>query len=83
MKCENCTKPALYEYKLTLEKSLFYCSNHLPAFLMQRKKAGLLTLTPKHAEEKESALATVAFKPSELNEEESKPKKKAAKKKAE
>ena len=85
MTCANCSKPALYEYKLTLNKSVFYCSAHLPSFLEKRKVAGLLTFTDKYKEEKEFALTALAPSTPEVStpEEEPKPKKKAAKKKAE
>lgn len=56
MKCSNCNNDAMYEYKLTMNKSLFYCGNDLPAFLGPRKKAGLLTLTSKNEENLASAL---------------------------
>lgn len=84
MKCANCTTPALFEYKVTLKNSIFYCGKHLPAFLEARKLAGLLTLTETHAEEKASAIdaLTVETVTEEVTEE-PKPKKKAAKKKAE
>ena len=90
MKCSNCNKDALYEYKVTLKNSVFYCAKDLPKFLDARKRAGLLTLTEKHAEEKETAIAalsteTVVEEPvveKTLTEEEPAPKKKAAKKKA-
>ena len=86
MKCANCNKPALFEYKLTLKNSLFYCNTHLPVFLDARKKAGLLHITPENNKELESALEAISFVPETVAEEvveEPKPKKKAAKKKAE
>lgn len=83
MICANCNNPALYEYKLTLEKSVFYCGSHLPKFLEERKKAGMLTLTAKHAEEKESAITALTVEPATETIAEEKPKKKATKKKAE
>lgn len=80
MKCSNCKSDALYEYKLTKNNSVFYCAKDLPKFLEPRKKAGLLTLTEKHSEEKEAAIAVLT--PSVVEEEMSAPKKKATKKKA-
>jgi hypothetical protein len=56
MKCANCNKDAMYEYKITTDKSVFYCGSDLPAFLEARKKAGLLTLTSKNSESLTSAL---------------------------
>ena len=85
MKCSNCDKEALYEYKITLKNSVFYCGKDLPKFLDARKRAGLLTLTEKHAEEKETAIAALSTETvagETLTEEEPAPKKKAAKKKA-
>jgi len=85
MKCSNCDKDALYEYKITLKNSVFYCGKDLPKFLDARKRAGLLTLTEKHAEEKETAIAALSTETvveKTLTEEEPAPKKKAAKKKA-
>jgi hypothetical protein len=85
MKCSNCDKEALYEYKITLKNSVFYCGKDLPKFLDARKRAGLLTLTEKHAEEKETAIAALSTETvveKTLTEEEPAPKKKAAKKKA-
>ena len=83
MICANCGNSALYEYKLTLKKSVFYCGAHLPKFLEERKKAGLLTLTPKHEEEKESAITALTMEIPLAETAEEKPKKKATKKKAE
>lgn len=85
MKCSNCDKEALYEYKITLKNSVFYCGKDLPKFLDARKRAGLLTLTEKHAEEKETAIAALSTETvagETLTEETPAPKKKAAKKKA-
>ena len=85
MKCSNCNKDALYEYKVTLKNSVFYCGKDLPKFLDARKRAGLLTLTEKHAEEKETAIAALSTETvagETLTEETPAPKKKAAKKKA-
>ena len=85
MKCSNCDKDALYEYKITLKNSVFYCGKDLPKFLDARKRAGLLTLTEKHAEEKETAIAALSTETvagETLTEETPAPKKKAAKKKA-
>jgi hypothetical protein len=83
MKCSNCNNDALYEYKLTQKNSVFYCGKDLPKFLDARKRAGLLTITPKFTEEKELAMAALAPSVVEpLVEEPTEPKKKATKKKA-
>jgi hypothetical protein len=78
MKCANCDKDALFEYRITKNKSVFYCGKDLPKFLEERKKAGLLKITPAFTEAKESALEQLS--PEIV--EEPKPVKKAAKKKA-
>jgi hypothetical protein len=81
MKCANCKKDAMYEYKITTDKSVFYCGNDLPAFLDARKKAGLLTLTPKNSESLTSALDVLSTPTPEAPVvEEPKPVKKATKK---
>jgi hypothetical protein len=86
MSCANCTAEALFEYKLTPEVSVFYCGKHLPKFLNERKKAGLLHITESFtasSAEALEALAPVEVEDSEVSEEDSNTKKKAAKKKAE
>ena len=45
MKCANCTKDAFYIYQITEGTQILYCNNHLPKFLEQAKKAGLLKTT--------------------------------------
>lgn len=52
MKCANCPADALFEYRITLDKSVYYCGKHLPKFLEPRRKAGQLTLTPAFEEAK-------------------------------
>ena len=82
MKCANCDKDAMYEYKLTQGSSIFYCGKDLPRFLEPRKAAGLLTLTTKHAEAKQEAIDAITT-PVAPAQEDPAPIKKAAKKKAE
>ena len=83
MKCVNCSKPALFEYKLTQNKSVFYCNTDLPKFLDERKRAGLLTLTQEYKDASKTALDAVTFEPSPVKDAETpKPKKKTAKKSA-
>lgn len=60
MKCANCDEDALFQYRLTLEKSVFYCGRHLPRFLDDRRKAGLLKITEQHDVHNASALAALA-----------------------
>lgn len=45
MKCANCTKDAFYVYQLTANTQVLYCAAHLPKFLNNAKKAGLLKTT--------------------------------------
>ena len=45
MKCANFDADAFYVYKLTLTKDILYCAKHLPSFLENRRKAGLLQTT--------------------------------------
>lgn len=84
MKCVNCDKTALFEYKLTQKKSVFYCNADLPKFLDERKRAGLLTITQEYKDASKSALETVAFEPTAPEEPVVvKPKKKTTKKSTE
>ena len=81
MKCVNCSRPALFEYRLTQGKSVFYCDRDLPKFLDERKRAGLLTLTQEYKDASKTALEAVAFEPTPVTISETpKPKKKASKK---
>jgi hypothetical protein len=45
MKCANCKKDAFYIYQITENAEILYCNTHLPKFLEQAKKAGLLKTT--------------------------------------
>lgn len=89
MTCANCKTEALYEYKITLTSSVFYCGKHLPKFLEARKKAYLITVTKSLVTQNQEAVNTLApveesepvVEPSD--EEKQEPKKKAPKKKAE
>ena len=63
MKCSNCKNSALFEYKITQDKSVFYCQKHLPKFLEARKKADLLVLTETFSAKKEEALNLLAPQP--------------------
>ena len=83
MKCSNCSSDAMYEYKLTLKNSVFYCGKDLPKFLEARKKALLIGTTDAHSQAKEEALSILQIKSAETPEEPSAPKKRSPKKKAE
>jgi hypothetical protein len=76
MKCVNCDKNAMFEYKITKQESILYCGKCLPSFLNDRKKAGLLTITQQYKEDQASALKALSPEPVE------EPKKKAAPKKS-
>lgn len=69
MKCANCSRDALYVYRITKTKSVYYCGKDLPSFLEDRRKAGLLNITQALTDAKESAVEALSV-----------PKKKAAKK---
>lgn len=89
MKCANCDKDSFYIYQLTASSQIFYCNTHLPKFLEQAKKAGLLKTTEALQDAIEEGMKNIAVPTVPLVEavvEEAtapKPKKKAAKKKAE
>jgi len=55
MKCANCSNDAMYVYRITKTKSLYYCGKDLPSFLEDRRKAGHLNITEAFTEAKESA----------------------------
>jgi len=59
MKCANCDSDALYVYRVTLNKSVYYCGKDLPKFLEDRKKAGLLQLTEQFKVEHDLAIKTL------------------------
>ena len=77
MKCANCAEQASYEYRVTKNKSLFYCGKDLPKFLEERKRAGLLKITPQMTEDLASALTALG---QDTTSETPKPKKKTDKK---
>ena len=87
MKCANCAKDAFYVYQLTAKTQVLYCAAHLPTFLESAKKAGLLKTTDALKSAIEEGLQTITAKQEEkpvvAEEPVEKPKKKAAKKKAE
>ena len=67
MKCANCDKEALFEYKISKMTSVFYCGRDLPSFLDERRKAGLLTITDAHEDLIESAIEKLStFKPESI-----------------
>jgi len=79
MKCANCDKDALFEYQITKKKSIYYCGKDLPGFLEERKKAGLLKITPAFTEAKENALEQLSPETTEEPKTEKKTIKKTAK----
>jgi hypothetical protein len=60
MKCANCNEVAWYEYKLTLDKSLYFCEKDLPSFLAKAKLANLLEKTDKLKEMIEDGLQSIS-----------------------
>ena len=60
MKCANCDSGALFVYQITAETEILYCGKHLPKFLDARRRAGNLKTTDEFAEERKTALETVA-----------------------
>jgi hypothetical protein len=91
MKCANCNDDALYVYRITLEKAIYYCKKDLPKFLNERRRAGFLNIPSEpRAKSVEVPTSPVVEEPAveeqvaeEPTVETPKPKKKAAKKKAE
>jgi hypothetical protein len=79
MKCANCDKNALFMYRITKNKALYYCGKDLPKFLDERRRAGLLAITEEFTKEKETALDILS--PS-TSEEDSQPKEKKTTKKS-
>ena len=82
MKCANCDKEAMFEYRMTQAKSVFYCGKDLPSFLNERKKAGLLKITEGYKAAAKSAIEAVTMQVPEVVEEPVAPKKKATTKKS-
>lgn len=60
MKCANCSKDAMYVYRITKSKSVYYCGKDLPSFLEDRRKAGLLNITAAFTEAKQSVTETLS-----------------------
>jgi len=83
MKCANCDRDAMFEYKITKNKSIFYCGKDLPSFLEERKLAGLLQITAAYTEAKDSAVDALSFIPGTTEVAVSAPKKKVTTKKLE
>ena len=59
MKCANCEKDAVYIYRSTLKTEILYCETHLPSFLENRKRAGLLPTTEEFKTAKEEGESTL------------------------
>lgn len=82
MKCANCNNDAMFEYKITKNKSIFYCGKDLPGFLEERKLAGLLQITAAYTEAKNIAVDALSFVPEAIEIPVSAPKKKTTTKKS-
>ena len=87
MKCANCNKDAFYVYQITAKRSVLYCNFHVPTFLEQAKKAGLLQTTDALKSAIEDGLKNIVVQKTveeqPVEEPVAAPKKKAVKKKAE
>jgi hypothetical protein len=57
MTCDNCEQPAIYIYAPRQISPTHFCGKHLPSFLRQQAKDGLLETTPAYATAKSDALA--------------------------
>jgi thioester reductase-like protein len=70
-KCANCSDKATHIYEPEKGHKLFFCYNHLPSFLHDQRKAGLLETTDAHdthVEESKAVLEELATKtPEERN----------------
>jgi hypothetical protein len=60
MKCANCNEAAWYEYKLTLDKSIYFCEKDLPSFLAKAKLANLLEKTDELKDMIEDGLQSIS-----------------------
>lgn len=60
MKCANCSEPALYVYDAKPLRPTPYCATHLPTFLRQAAKAGLLPVTDAYNDARREAFAILA-----------------------
>ena len=68
MKCANCKNDAFYIYQLTVNTQILYCNTHLPKFLEQAKKAGLLKTTESFKSVMEEGLKKIASMSKEVEE---------------
>lgn len=60
MKCANCDTDAAYVYNITAKTGILYCGEHLPRFLEERRKAGLLKTTDAMKSQQDSALSVLS-----------------------
>ena len=60
MKCDNCSRDAVYVYGPKPLSPVHYCSSHLPTFLRDQARAGLLETTPAFDDARQSALEKLA-----------------------
>lgn len=65
MKCANCQEPALYLYDPKPLAPTAYCATHLPRFLRQPAKAGLLPVTEAFDALKKETFAALSPTPAE------------------
>jgi hypothetical protein len=81
MKCANCSEDAIYVYRITFKKAIYYCKKDLPKFLDAQRKAGFLNI-PKENKPEVIEVSTFVEETIEEALEDTKPVKKVAKKKA-
>ena len=60
MKCDNCSKDAIYLYDPRPLAASAYCNSHLPSFLRHAAKVGALQTLPAFEDQKAAALARLA-----------------------
>ena len=60
MTCDNCQQPAIYVYAPRQISPAHYCGRHLPTFLLQQAKDGLLETTDAYQSARQDALAKLS-----------------------
>lgn len=63
MTCDNCQQPAIYVYAPPRITPARYCGRHLPSFLRQQAKDGLLETTEAFNTARQDAFAKLAASP--------------------
>lgn len=60
MKCDNCSRAAIYVYGPKPLSPVHYCGQHLPSFLSAQARAGLLETTAAFDDARASALSKLS-----------------------